>query len=92
MKLKAVKVYQAVEFCRKLETFFVENDTRMKGLVAEVFVVEGVAVGVKLQTADDEIIVPFTNIAYMKCELSDNDKKNKGREPKLGDQAPYRGK
>lgn len=88
MNIKAVKVYQAVEFNRKLETYFVETDTRMQGLKFKI--VDGV--GVRVSCATDSMIVPFTNIAYIKDELSSNDEKTKGREPKLGEQAPYRSK
>lgn len=87
MKLKAVKVYQAVEFNRKLETYFVETSDRMKGLKLSIME----AVGVVVETPEDRIIVPFTNVAFMKTELSESDKKNPGREAKVGEGKSYRG-
>jgi hypothetical protein len=86
IKLKAVKVYQAVEFNRKLETYFVETSDRMKGLDLEVFE----NVGIVIRTENDQIIVPFTNVAFMKTELSHVDKKNPGREAKVGEGKAYR--
>jgi hypothetical protein len=88
MKIKAVKIYQAVEFNRKLETYFVETTDRMVGL--SLVVVEGI--GVRVSTAQDSIIVPFTNVAYMKEDLSENDKKTLGRQPKVGEGQPFRSK
>lgn len=86
MKLKAVKVYQAVEFNRKLETYFVETSDRMRGL--DLSILE--SVGVVIKTETDQIIVPFTNVAFMKTHLSDVDKKNPGREAKVGEGKSYR--
>jgi hypothetical protein len=60
----------------------------MKGLNLEIWN----NIGVKITTKDDEIIVPFTNVAYMKVELSEADKKTAGREPKLGEGSAYRSK
>jgi len=88
MKLKAVKVYQAVEFNRKLETYFVETSQRMQGLQLSIMK----DVGVVIKTDADTIIVPFTNVAFMKTELSEVDKKNPGREAKLGEGEPFRSK
>lgn len=86
--IKAVKVYQAVEFEGKLSTYFVEvvKDNRMVGLKMSLW--EGV--GVKLATAKDSIVVPFANIAYIKDEMSEADKKHPSREPKSGEQKPNR--
>lgn len=89
MKLKgisAVKVYQAVEFNRKLETYFVETMDRMVGLQISLFE----NVGVLIKTPNDQIVVPFTNVAFMKTELSETDKKNPGREAKIGEGKPFR--
>lgn len=87
MTLKAIKVYQAVEFNRKLETYFVERQ-HMQDLEMSIYK----DVGVLIKTKEDQIIVPFTNVAFMKTELSEADKKHPGREAKSGEGSAYRAK
>jgi len=60
-KLKAVKVYQAVEFQRKLESFFIDNKSKkMEDLEMTTNLI-----GVEIKTNKDHIIVPYANIAAM---------------------------
>jgi hypothetical protein len=74
MKFKEVKTYQSVRFFKGQETFFSRG---VKGL--EDLVMEEVSWGIRVKTANDEVIVSFANIAYAKPEdtLAEQQEKKK---------------
>lgn len=78
--IKAVKVYQAVEFEGKLQTYFVEAKDRMVGLQMSIWN----GIGVKMKTAKCSIVVPFANIAFIKDEHTKGEEQHLGREPQVG--------
>lgn len=62
MKLKSVKVYQAVVLNRKPDTYFPNRNDATATL--EILP----SIGVKVVGRDDAVIIPFPNVAYIQIE------------------------
>lgn len=76
MKIKAVKVYQAVSFGKKLITYFSEVNPALVNTRLQFEMLSGV--GVLISSGEEHIIVPYPNIALI--EVLKEEKKLKKAE------------